>query len=81
MTEREKDLETQLETAIGERDQFHAELIDLKIEALRKRVDDHEERMRDLEKIAVRSNVLYALATGGGLVSIVMLFKTLLAIP
>lgn len=69
-------LRDELKTVIAERNKYHAELTDLKLAQLRADVDDHEKRLRIVEIITTRSNVLYALATGGGLISIVTLIQT-----
>ncbi len=80
MSEEEK-LREQIKHITAERNKYHTELTDLKLATLRQDVDDHETRIRTLETIATRSNVLYALATGGGLISIVTLFRTLALFP
>lgn len=69
-------LREELKTVIAERNKYHAELTDLKLAQLRADVDDHEKRLRTVEVITTRSNVLYALATGGGLISIITLIQT-----
>lgn len=78
---KEEELQNKLKEVIAERNRYHAELTDIKLKQLRTDVDDHETRIRTLETIATRSNVLYALATGGGLISIVTLVKTLSEFP
>ncbi len=69
-------LRDELKTVIAERNKYHAELTDLKLAQLRADVNDHEKRLRAVETISTRSNVLYALATGGGLISIITLIQT-----
>jgi len=78
MTELEE-LRAQLKTVTAERNHLHAELTDLRLKAIEDRQDDHENRIRAVETISTRSNVLYALATGGGLISIITLIRTLTA--
>lgn len=51
------------------------QILELHITALKKDVEDHETRIRNLETVATRSNVLFALATGGGLISIITLIR------
>jgi phosphomevalonate kinase len=77
MTEKTKEqLEHELEETRAERNRYHSQLTDLMLSSLRNDVNDHESRIRSLETVATRSNVLFALATGGGLISIVTLIRT-----
>jgi len=76
----EAELREQLKQVTAERNKYHAELTDLRLKKIEDRQDDHENRIRAVETISTRSNVLYALATGGGLISIITLIRTVLTI-
>jgi len=58
-----------------ERDDLHNENIELKLSMLRTDVDDHEKRIRPLEAGQVKSNTIYALFAGNGILTIVALLK------
>ena len=77
MSSEAEQLKEELKAVVAERNRYHAELTDIKLAQLRADVDDHEQRIRALEIIATRSNVLYALATGGGIISIINLIRSL----
>lgn len=78
MTEREKELEDLLRAKNIEIGNLHNQLVDLRLDGHDKILADHEIRVRSVELVANRSNVIFALTTGGGLVSLIVLFKTLL---
>lgn len=65
----------------SQRDQLHRDNIDLRIRALEERGDDHETRIRAVEQTASRSNVLYALSTGGGALGVIVLIRALITTP
>jgi hypothetical protein len=71
----EAELVERLKIVTTERNKYHAELTDLKLTTLRKDVDDHETRLRSVETTSTRSNVIFALSSGGGLISIIALLK------
>lgn len=73
----EAELLERLKIVTAERNKYHAELTDLKLATLRADVDDHENRLRAVETTSTRSNVIFALSSGGGLISIIALLKML----
>lgn len=81
MTDELQQLRDQLKSMTAERNELHAKLVDLRLDDLENKDKDKETRIRELEKIATRSNTLYALATGGGILSIIAIFQTLAKIP
>lgn len=62
----------------SQRDEMHRQNIDLRIRALEEQGNDHETRIRAVEQTSTRSNVLYALSTGGGLLGAIVLLRTLM---
>ncbi len=72
---REEELEKKLKEVTSERNHYHAQLTDLLLKQLRDDVDDHEKRIRIIEPIIIRSNILFALTTGGGLLSAIVLIR------
>lgn len=81
MTERERELQDQINAKDAEIIRLHNELVDIRLDKHEKAIADHEGRLRIVEPVIVRSNVLFALVTGGGLISSIVLVKTLLAMP
>ena len=81
MTEREKQLENELAQKNLEISRLHSELVDVRLDGHDKILADHEQRVRSVELVATRSNVIFALTTGGGLISAIVLIRTLLNIP
>jgi len=82
MTEAEEQaLRAQLKTVTAERNRYHAELTDLRLQtieadlkATNKRIDDHEDRLREQETIGTRFNTVYALFGANVLVALLLKF-------
>lgn len=74
------DLEKELETTRMERNKLHAELVDRRLLALETQNGDHEKRIRAVEEVATKFNFLMALSIGGGALSAIVLFRTLLGL-
>jgi uncharacterized membrane protein YdbT with pleckstrin-like domain len=81
MTERERELQDEINKKDAEIIRLHNELVDIRLEKTEKAIADHETRLRVVEPVIVRSNVLFALTTGGGIISAIMLIKTLASMP
>jgi len=81
VTEREKQLENELLQKNREIARLHSELVDIRLDGHDKILADHETRVRSVELVATRSNVIFALTTGGGLISAIVLIRTLLNMP
>ncbi len=81
MTQREIELQAQLEESKSEIIRLHNKLVDARLDTIETKVTDHETRVRSIELVATRSNVLFSLATGGGLVSLIVLLRTLVNFP
>ncbi len=81
MTERERELQDQINAKDAEIIRLHNELVDIRLDRHEKQLADHETRVRSVELVATRSNVLFALTTGGGIMSAIVLIKTLLSMP
>lgn len=81
MTERERELQDQIQAKDAEIMKLHNELVDIRLDRHDAQLADHESRVRSVELVATRSNVLFALTTGGGIVSAIVLVKTLLDMP
>jgi len=81
MTERERELQDEIHAKDAEIMRLHNELVDIRLDRHEKQLADHETRVRSVELVATRSNVLFALTTGGGIVSAIVLVRTLLAMP
>jgi len=69
------DLEAQVTAVTAERNRYHAELVDLRLDALEKGHADHENRLRPVEAGQVKANTIYALFAGNGMLSLIALFK------
>ena len=80
MTDREKELQEQLQKSNAEIFRLHSQLVDIRLDKHDEVIADHESRVRSVELVATRSNVMFALTTGGGLISIIVLLKTLMDI-
>lgn len=85
MNEHEDELQLEIEelkrerdTYRAQRDQLHRDNIDLRIKALEAQGTDHENRIRAVEATSTRSNVLYALSTGGGALGLIVLIRALI---
>lgn len=74
------DLEKELETTRMERNKLHAELVDRRLLTLETQNGDHEKRIRAVEEVATKFNFLMALSIGGGTLSAIVLFRTLLGL-
>lgn len=81
MTERERELQDEIHKKDAEIIRLHNELVDMRLDKHETAITDHETRLRAVEPVIVRSNVLFALTTGGGLISAIVLVKTLLSMP
>lgn len=81
MTELEKELQERLNSRDAEIAKLHSQLVDIRLDGHDKILLDHEQRVRSVELVATRSNVIFALTTGGGLISAIVLIRTLLNIP
>ena len=68
-------LETELEEVRAERNKYHAQLTDFRLNSLEKTTEDHEKRLRPLEDGQVKANTIYALFAGNSLLSIIALVK------
>jgi len=73
-TQEEIQLREQLKEVTAERNQYHAELTDLRLKTLESNFDDHEKRLRDVEVIGTRFNTVYALFGANVLVAILLKF-------
>ena len=71
-------LRSELETTRAERNSLHAQLTDSRLSALEKARDDHDKRIRTVEDVATKFNFLMSLSIGGGALSAIVLFKSLL---
>ena len=56
----------------------HKQLADHRIEELELQIKDHENRLRQVQDSATQFKLLASLATGGGLVSLIALLRTLI---
>lgn len=74
MTETDE-LREQLRAVTRERNEYHAQLTDLRLHTLEANHLDHEDRIRSVEGVAIKFNTLYAMFAGNGLMSIIILFK------
>ena len=79
MTDREKELQELLQKSNAEIIRLHNQLVDVRLDKHDEVIADHETRVRSVELVATR-NVMFALTTGGGLISIIVLLKTLMDI-
>lgn len=81
MTERERELQDQIHARDAEIIRLHNELVDIRLDRHEAQLNDHETRVRSVELVATRSNVLFAITTGGGIMSAIVLVRTLLGMP
>lgn len=81
MNEREKELEKLLLEKNIEIAKLHSELVDIRLDQHDEKLSDHESRLRTAEVVTARSNLIFALTTGGGLVSAIVLIRTLINTP
>jgi len=70
-----ENLRHKLEITTSERDEYHSALIDQRLANIELAVKDHELRIRPLEDGQIKSNTIYALFAGNGLLSVIALFK------
>jgi hypothetical protein len=70
------ELQTQLDATRAERNLLHAQLTDMRLDALEKQAGDHEKRIRSVEEVATKFNFLMALSIGGGAVSVFVLIRS-----
>lgn len=68
-------LRDQLKILIAERDDLLSSLTDQRLTTLEVRIVDHEQRIRPLEAGQVKSQTIYSLFLGNGLLSVIVLFK------
>ena len=76
-----QNLKEELEAARIKITHYQNELMDSRVKIIETIQHDHEERMRVLEKIATRSNVMYYLTTGGGAMGLIALIQVLRSMP
>lgn len=70
-----EELKIKLATVTKERNLYHDQLVDIRLNDLEKITVDHEARIRILQDGQVKSNTIYALFAGNGLLSIIAIFK------
>lgn len=75
MTTDVDELREQLKEVTIERNRYHAELVDLRLNSLETKHSDHEKRLRDVESIGTRFNTIYAMFFGNSLMSVIALIK------
>jgi hypothetical protein len=78
--DRIQQLEDELTATRSERNKYHAELVDIRLSSLEDVKDDHEKRIRLVEEVATKFNLVMALSIGGGSLSAIVLLKTLIGI-
>lgn len=71
-------LQSELTELRTERNHLHAQLTDSRLTSLEKSRDTHETRIRTVEDVATKFNFLMSLSIGGGALSAIVLFKSLL---
>lgn len=64
---------TEVDTLKQQVDQLTSQVVQLQLAELRKDVDDHEKRLRPVEEVATKFNLLLTLTFGGGLLSVINL--------
>lgn len=70
-----EELEEELAQTRAERNRYHAQLTDFRLQALETTTKDHETRIRPLEDGQIKANVIYSLFAGNSLLSIIALVK------
>lgn len=71
-------LKEELKDARGERDKYHNALVDLRLVNIELAIVDFKLRLRPLEDGLIKSNTIYTLFAGNGILSIIVLIKLFL---